>query len=754
MLQTTFRTHSCNDLTAKDVDQEVTLVGWVHRRRDHGNLIFVDLRDRYGLTQVVTDPELSGSSHKIFETVRPEWVIQVTGKVRARPAGQENAKLNTGTVEVLISEIKILNEAATPPFEIAEEHDENEEVRLKYRYLDMRRARLQRNIVLRHKIFQATRRFFYDRGFIEIETPILIKGTPEGAREYLVPSRVHAGKFYVLPQSPQQLKQLSMVAGFDRYMQIARCFRDEDQRGDRQPEFTQMDLEMSFVKAEDVMKINEEALISITKESRPDVKIKTTPFPRLSFDDAMNRYGSDKPDLRYELEFTDATTECKGCGFGIFAGTVDAGGVIKVLRVPAGAKFSRKDIEEFTEAAKIYGAKGLAWVKLAEDKFEGVPVDKLGQELTKKIADKCQAKPGDLLLFMADKWSTACTSLGAVRIEAAKKLELLKGKENEFAFCWITDFPMFEQDKETGEIAAVHHPFTRPKKEYEATLGKDPLSAKAEAYDIVLNGYEIGGGSVRIHERALQKQIFDILKVNEVDAERRFGHILRAFSYGAPPHGGIAWGLDRIVMLFAGEPNIREVIPFPKTNRAEDLMLGAPDLVPDAQIKEAHIKCLDKVVVKKRDIFAEIKTLLATAKVENKEFEHKAVKTSEEAAAVRGTTLEQGARALVWKTENGYLMSVCSAAKEVDANKLKAVAGVKNLTLAKAEEVASVTGCEIGCVPPFGNLFDLPVFIEKSLAANKEIAFNAGEHTKSIKMKYADFEKLVGAKPSEFAKNT
>ncbi len=750
MLETAFRTHACNDLTSKEIDEEVKLVGWVDRRRDHGGLIFVDLRDRFGVTQIVADPELSGTAHEIFEKVRPEWVLQISGKVRARPEGQENSKMQTGEIEVLVSEVKVLNEAATPPFEIAEEHDENEEVRMKFRYLDLRRQRMQRNLVLRHQVLQATRKFFYERNFVEIETPILIKGTPEGAREYIVPSRVHPGKFYVLPQSPQQLKQLSMVAGFDRYMQIARCFRDEDQRGDRQPEFTQMDFEMSFVDAEDVMKINEEALVSIVKEARPDAQIAATPFPRFTFEEALNKFGKDSPDIRIPLEIADVSKECENCGFGIFADAVKNGGVVKVLQVPNGANFSRKEIDALEEAAKIYGAKGLAWIKISE-KFEGVPAAKLGENLTKKIAEKVGGEKGDILLFAADKWEVACESLGAVRIAAAEKLELLKGKENEFAFCWITDFPMFQKDEETGEIGAVHHPFTRPKKEDEELLNSDPLATKAEAYDVVLNGYEIGGGSVRIHESDLQKKIFDILKVSDEDAERRFGHILKAFTFGAPPHAGIAWGIDRLVMLLAGEPNIREVIAFPKTNRAEDLMLGAPDIVPESQLTELEIKSTVKTETMKRNIFAEIEELLTSQKIKFETLEHAAVKTSEEAAKVRGTKLEQAARALIWKTENGFIQSICSAAREVDEEKLKKIAGVKKLELAKPEEVKKITGCEIGCVPPFGNLFDLKMFIEKSLAENEKVVFNAGLHTKSIKMRFADFAKIVGERLGDFA---
>jgi aspartyl-tRNA synthetase len=491
-----------------------------------------------------------------------------------------------------VDSIEILNEAKTPPFEIDQEKDVNEEVRLQYRFLDLRRQRMRDNMVLRHRLWQATRRFFYDRGFIEVETPILIKGTPEGAREYIVPSRVFRGQFYVLPQSPQQLKQLSMIAGLDRYMQVARCFRDEDLRGDRQPEFTQMDLEMSFVTAEDVIQVNEEAFIAITQELRPETKIQSVPFPRFTWEEVLHRFGSDKPDLRFTLELKTITDLCKGCGFSVFADAIGQKGEVKALCVPGGATFSRKEIDDLTEIAKIYGAKGLAWMKKVKGRLDGVPTAKLGEDLSGKITSHLSMEDGDIAFFTADSFEVACLSLGAVRLEVARKQKLIP--ENVFAYCWVTDFPMFEIEKETKQIAAMHHPFTRPKAADRPRLKSNPLSVKAEAYDIVLNGYEIGGGSIRIHEQELQKEIFDILNITDEEAERRFGHMLRAFEFGAPPHGGIAWGLDRLAMLFAGEPNIREVIAFPKDQKGKDLLLGAPSVVPESQLRELGIRITEE----------------------------------------------------------------------------------------------------------------------------------------------------------------
>ncbi len=586
------RTHTCNEITKKDVGSTVTLTGWVHRRRDHGGIIFIDLRDRYGLTQVAFDPEFNKEALETAESVRSEYVLKVTGEVRERPEGQANKNMDTGEVEVYINEVEILNTAKTPPFEIDQDKPVNEELRLKYRYLDLRKERMQKNIVLRHQLIKIIRDFLSDEDFIDIETPILIKGTPEGSREYLVPSRLHPGEMYVLPQSPQQLKQMLMIAGFDKYYQIPRCFRDEDLRGDRQPEFTQLDVEMSFIEEKDVMDVTERLLIKMTEELAPDKKIMSTPFPVITWKDAMEQYGSDKPDIRFEMKLTDVGEIVKGCEFKVFNMALDNGGVVKALRVEGGGKFTRKDIEDLTELAQVYGAKGLAYFIYEDSGEVKSPIAKfLSDEQVKGITDATGAKAGDAVFFGADNFETACTALGQVRLACADKFDMRD--DSVFAYCWVNEFPMFEQDEETGGVAAVHHPFTRPMDEDIELMNSDPIKARAIAYDIVLNGNEIGGGSIRIHEQKLQQQVFDILKISAEDAEVRFGHMLEAFDYGAPPHGGIAWGLDRIVMLFADEPNIREVIAFPKNQKAEDLTLGAPSVMPEKDLNEANIKAIN-----------------------------------------------------------------------------------------------------------------------------------------------------------------
>lgn len=588
-----YRSHTCNDLRKEDIGQEVILSGWVHRKRDHGGLIFIDLRDRYGLTQIVFDPDTAQNAWKIAEGVKPEYVINVKGKVRARLEGAANDKMDTGDVEVEIMEITVLNTSKTPPFEIDQEKNVNEELRLEYRYLDLRRERGKNNIIMRHKIIKAMRDHLDAQDFVEVETPILIKGTPEGSREFLVPSRLHHGKFYVLPQSPQQLKQLLMVSGMDKYFQIARCFRDEDQRGDRQPEFTQLDLEMSFVNSEDVMNTIEEMMLKVVKELYPDRKIMQEPMPRLTWKEAMETYGLDDPDIRFDMKITDVGEEVKGCEFQVFNSALENGGVVKALRVPGAAGFSRKEIDDLTEIAKIAGAKGLAYITFSAEEGPKSPILKfLNDDIVKKIQEKTGAETGDIVFFGADKFNIACEALGRVREELGHKMELID--ENLLGFCWIYDFPLYERSKETGQLTSSHHPFTRPKNEDLHLLDSEPEKVLGEQYDIVLNGSEIGGGTLRIHEPELQSKIFEKLGVTPEDAERRFGHMINAFKYGAPPHGGLALGIDRIVMLLQKEPNIREIIAFPKDQKAKDLMTGAPDVVPTEQVEEAGIRLLEE----------------------------------------------------------------------------------------------------------------------------------------------------------------
>lgn len=586
-----YRTHTCNEISVKNVDQEIMLSGWVFRRRDHGELIFIDLRDRYGLTQIVFDPSSNKDAHAIAEELRSEFVITINGIVRARPEGMCNKNISTGEVEVLVSKIEILNRSKLPPFEIDSNEVANEELRLKYRYLDLRRQKIRTNIIFRHKFIKRLRDHMDEMSFVEVETPMLMKGTPEGSREFIVPSRIYPGKFYVLPQSPQQLKQLLMVAGMDKYFQIARCFRDEDQRGDRQPEFTQLDLEMSFVDEADVISTNEKVLLELLMEFAADKKILFTPFKRITWFDAMSQYGSDKPDLRFDMKICDVTDLVKDCEFQVFTSAIKNGGCVKALKVDEAATFSRKEIDDLTEVAKIYGAKGLAYITLSKEDGLKSPIAKFFSE--KQIGDIlkfCEAKNGDIVFFAADSFEIACNALGNVRLACADRFNLRDKKV--LALCWVTDFPLFEYSEEEGKLVSAHHPFTAPKDSDLALLDKDPKKVLAKAYDIVMNGSEIGGGSIRIHNPEVQRKIFQILDIEESEIDRRFGHIIEAFQFGAPPHGGIAWGLDRIIMLLCDEPNIREVIAFPKDSKAKDLMTGAPSGLPDKTLKEMNIKSI------------------------------------------------------------------------------------------------------------------------------------------------------------------
>ena len=584
-----YRTHTCNDLRKSDVGTEVTLSGWVNRRRDHGDLIFIDLRDRYGITQVSFDPSVNKDAHHEAELIRPEWVIQVTGKVIARPEGQENTSMETGEVELEVTTVKVLSKSKTPPFEIDTDKQINEEVRLKYRYLDLRRERMRDNILFRSKLTNFVRNFYEQNDFVDIETPIMIKGTPEGSREYLVPSREYPGEFFVLPQSPQQLKQLSMVAGFDKYFQIAKCFRDEDLRGDRQPEFTQIDVEMSFVNQEDIMDLHEKLFIEITEKFAEGKTLKYKPFKRVTWQEAMEKYGSDKPDLRFDLEIKDVTDLVKDCGFKVFS----AAPTVRAMRVPGGDEaFTRKDIDNLTKLAQIHGAKGLAYYQVRDGEKAGPVANNLTEAELDSIVERVGAEKGDIIFFGADKFMNALEPLGHVRNDVAKRMNLID--ENEFAFVWVVDFPAFEQ-KDDGSIVAVHHPFTMA---YEEDLEKyadgDRTQIRSHAYDLALNGVELGGGSIRIHDKDLQVKMFDLMNIGEEEQQMKFGHLLQAFEYGAPPHGGIAFGLDRMIMLLRDEPNIREVIPFPKDQKSKDLMLGAPSPMPEAQLDELGIAIQEK----------------------------------------------------------------------------------------------------------------------------------------------------------------
>jgi aspartyl-tRNA synthetase len=580
------RTDYCGALTSVKIDQAVVLQGWVHRRRDHGGLIFIDLRDREGIVQVVFNPQQSHEIHERAHSLRSEYVLEVTGKVMPRPPGTENRDLATGEVEVHATNLIILNPSLTPPFSVEDEREPAESLRLKYRYLDLRRRPVQQNFILRHNLSRAVRRFLDQNGFLEIETPFLTKSTPEGARDFLVPSRLNAGAFYALPQSPQLFKQILMVSGFDRYYQIVRCFRDEDLRADRQPEFTQIDIEMSFIDREDILSLMEAMVREVLWEAK-GIRVES-PFARLTYREAMDRYGVDKPDLRFGLELKDLSGIVADAEFKVFREAVEKKGTVKAINANGLASLSRKELEELTQEATGRGAKGLAWMKVTPEGMEAPIAKFFKPELLKEIGRRMEAVPGDLLLFVADKEKVVHEVLGHLRLVIAKRLNLIDPKA--LNLLWVTDFPLLEYDEEEKRYVAMHHPFTAPMDEDLPLLTTDPLRARAKAYDIVLNGTEIGGGSIRIHRSDVQSKLFELLGIKKEEAESKFGFLLEALQYGAPPHGGIAFGFDRMTAILAGADSIREVIAFPKTQRGICLMTNAPSEVDPKQLKELHIK--------------------------------------------------------------------------------------------------------------------------------------------------------------------
>ncbi len=582
------RTHSCGELRTEDIGTTVTLNGWVDVRRDLGGVIFIDLRDRYGKTQVVFNPQQNPEVHQLAKDLRTEFVISVSGLVELRPEGTANPELATGEIDVMAKELQILCRAETPPFPIDDTVEANEDIRLRYRYLDLRRPALQRNMAVRNETYHAVHTYFNEKNFIEIETPVLMKSTPEGARDYLVPSRIHRGKFYALPQSPQTYKQILMVAGFDRYVQIVKCFRDEDLRADRQPEFTQIDLEMSFVDETDVRAVSEGLMQRIFQQvMRKDIQL---PFPVLTYREAMEKYGTDRPDTRFALTLTTVNDLVRDSDFRVFSETVKKGGVAAGFSVPGAASFTRNQLDNLVDYTKSLGAGGLVYFKWGDAGIE-TPVEKfLGKDRVEAISRAVGARQGDLVLLVSDTWLKAYTILGTLRLEMARRLELLKSSV--YNFLWVTDFPLLEFDEEDQRYVAVHHPFTAPHPVDLEFLEKDPAKVRARAYDLILNGNEIAGGSIRIHDAALQQRVFLMLGIDEEESNRKFGFLLNAFKYGAPPHGGIAFGFDRLVMLMTGMKSIRDVIAFPKTASATSLMDDAPSEPDDKQLRELHIRVL------------------------------------------------------------------------------------------------------------------------------------------------------------------
>ena len=585
-LGTLTRTHNCNQLGTSYLGEEVILMGWVLRRRDHGGVIFIDLRDRWGITQVVFNPEINPEVHQKAHRLRNEWVLAVKGRVEQRPDDMANPKLKTGEIEVLVSELHILNTSETPPFPLDEDIEISDNLRLQYRYLDLRRPEMAERLIMRHKAMQAVRAYLDRNNFLEIETPVLTRSTPEGARDYLVPSRVNPGRFYALPQSPQLFKQMLMISGMDRYFQIVRCFRDEDLRADRQPEFTQIDMELSFIHEEEIMAITEGMIREVFATTR-GIEL-NPPFARMTYDEAMNRFGTDRPDTRFGLELVDLTEDLRGCSFKVFNSIIEKGGVVKAINARGCATFSRKDLDNLTDFATRFGAKGMAWIKIKEDEWQSPITKFFSKDELAAMGRTLDAQPGDLILFGADQLNIVQQVLSELRLELARRLDLID--RNEFNFLWITDFPLLEYDHDQKRHTAVHHPFTAPKEDELDLIETEPGQVKSRAYDLVLNGNEIGGGSIRIHQRDVQERVLKALAIDQEEAEDKFGFLLRALELGAPPHGGIAFGVDRLMMLLTGSDSIRDVIAFPKTQKATCPLTDAPAPVSRKQLTELSLR--------------------------------------------------------------------------------------------------------------------------------------------------------------------
>ena len=741
------RTHTCGELTAKDVNKKVILAGWCATRRDHGGVIFIDLRDRYGITQIVFDPSDNIESHKAAESLRREDVLIVEGGVRNRPQGMANDRMHTGEIEILVSKIISTSRAQTPPIEIEDRLEASEETRLKYRYLDLRRPKMQKQIMFRYKIAMAIREYLTKENFIEIETPMLIKTTPEGARDYLVPSRIHAGKFYSLPQSPQIYKQILMIAGFDRYYQFARCLRDEDLREDRQPEHTQVDLEMSFADGEDILRLTEGLMKQVFRAVlNRDIK---TPFKRFTYLDAVEKYCTDKPDIRFGMECCSVTDIAKNSEFKVFLDVIKKNRIVKVLNEEeCSEKLSRNQIDELIEFAKQNGAIGLAWMRVTKNGLESNIAKFFPAELQKKLIEKTKAKSGDLLLFAADNEKTANTVLSRIRLKLGKDLDMIK---DEFDFCFVTDFPMFDWNEDEQKWDFAHNPFTMPREDCLQYLDSDPGKVVSYQYDFVANGTELFSGSVRNTIPELQEKTFKVTGMPAEEVRERFGFLLEAYKYGAPSHAGFGLGLDRLAALMQGMHDIREVIAFPKNKSAENPMDGSPSGASEKQLQELHLK-LDFVKESTNALFNTIKEILNKEKIDYEVLEHRPVFTSKEAAEVRGTELKQGTKALVLKTDEGFIQACVAGNRELDIEKLQKITLFRRIEMANAKEVRKVSECNIGSVPPFGNLFGLKVYFDKSVVENEVVAFNAGSHTRSIKMKAKDLVRIVNPVVGEFSK--